>query len=492
MGASRGRLIRQLLTESVFLGLISGVVGFLFGYAGSQLLWTMCPPEVSTNFTSPKLDATVFAFSLGIALLTGFIFGIVPALRSSRSSVAETLKEETRTAGRSRRKITAGNALLVGQVAFSFLSLVIAALFLRSIESAYRIDPGFEIRRLAVFNTNPGQAGYAKPRTEAFYEDVRERVARMPDVESVSWASNMPLWGWLQNGIEVEGHQAKSKADTLMSIVNTVDVDYFATAGVPILSGRDFSPMDRDDSTPVAIVNEKLAHDYWPNGDALQRQITLPGDKAPRQVIAVVKTANYSTLAEPPQTCIYVPLRQRYRDAMTLYVRTKGDPQRIMMAVQREVRAAGPEISVDDVRTGSKIVDQALFNAKAGVALLSTFGVLALALASIGLYGIIAYSVNRRKREIGLRMALGATQSTVLRLILTEGMLLVFTGVLIGLCATLLITRMLSRMLYGVSASDPISVAGAAALLLMVALLACYLPARSASRLDPVVALHEG
>jgi predicted permease len=489
MGASRRRLVRQLLTESVFLGFLSGVVGLFIGYAGLHLLFGALPS--SANFVAPKFDATVFVFALLISLATGFLFGTIPAIKASRASVAETLKEEARTTGRNRRKVTLANVLLVGQVAFSFLLLVTAALFLRSIGRAYDIDPGFQTKQLAVFMTNPGQAGYGKPQTKAFYTDVRERVARLTGVESVSWASNLPLWARTVNGLQVEGRQQRSQADKITTVVNTVDVSYFETAGVTIDSGREFTNIDRDTSTPVAIVNEKMAHDYWQGREALGKRIQLPGEKQMRQIVGIARNANYSTWGEPPQLCVYVPLEQNYSDGMTLYVRSKGDPKQILNLVQPEVHAAGPQIRLS-VRTGREIVDGGLFQAKMGVALLSVFGLLALGLASIGLYGIMAYSVNQRKREIGLRMALGAAQGSVLRLILKQGMSLVLTGVIIGFAAALLVGRLLSRMLYGVSASDPISVAGAALVLLAIALLACYLPARWASRVDPLVALREG
>jgi putative ABC transport system permease protein len=249
--------------------------------------------------------------------------------------------------------------------------------------------------------------------------------------------------------------------------------------------------MDREGSVAVAVVNEKLAHDYWPGQEASGKHIQLPGEIIKRQVIGVVKTANYSTLGEPPQICVYVPLEQSYSDAMVLYVRSSGDAQRVLLPVQLAVHAAGPRVLVDDVRTGRKIVDQALFGAKMGVALLAVFGLLALGLASIGLYGIIAYSVNLRKREIGVRMALGAAQQSVLFLIMPEGMLLVAAGVAIGMVAALAAGTLLARMLYGVSSADPVSVAAAASVLLAVALIACYLPARSASRLDTLAALRE-
>jgi predicted permease len=490
IGASRRRLVRQLLTESVLLGLLSGVVGVFMGYAGLRLLFGALPS--SANFIAPKLDGTVLLFSLVISLATGFVFGTLPALRASRGNVAETLKEEVRTTGRNRSRVTLANTLLVGQVAFSFLLLVIATLFLRSIGRAYALDPGFQTAHLALFMTNPGPAGYSKPQAKAFYKDVRERVTRLPGVVSVSWASNIPLWARTTNGLRVEGRQERSQADTITTIINTVDTGYFETAGVSIDAGRVFTNMDQENSAPVAIVNEKLANDYWPGGEVLGKRIQLPGEKQMRQIIGVARTANYTNWGEAPQLCVYVPSEQNYSDGMTLYVRTAGDPRQVLSIVQHEVRAAGPQILVSGVQTGHDVINGGLFGQKVGVALLSVFGLLALGLASIGLYGIMAYSVSQRKREIGLRMALGAARINVLWLILQQGMSLVVTGVLIGFGVSLLAGRLLSKMLFGVSASDPVSVTGAAVLLLAVALLATYLPARWASHVDPLVALREG
>jgi predicted permease len=490
MGASRQRLVRQLLTESVLLGLLSGVVGLLVGYAALHLLWTSLPS--TSNFIAPKFDATVFLFALGISVATGFLFGTIPAFKASRGDVAETLKQEARTTGRSQSKVTLANVLLVGQVAFSFLLLVTAALFLRSIGRAYQMDPGFQTAHLAVFMTNPGQTGYGKAQTKNFYREAKERVARLPGVQSVSWASNLPLWARGGSPLQVEGWQQRSQADKITGVVTTVDLDYFETAGVTIDRGRAFTNVDQENSAPVAIVNEKMAHDYWPGGDALGKRIQLGDEKQMRQIVGIAKTANYSTWAETPQLCIYVPLEQKYSDAMTLYVRSTGNPREVMLPVQREAHAVAPKVVLSGSRTGREIMENGLFQAKVGVALLSAFGLLALGLACIGLYGIMAYSVSQRRREIGLRMALGAAQASVLRLILKQGMSLVLTGVLIGFAGALVVGRLLSRMLYGVSGSDPISVSGAAVVLLAVALLACYLPARWASRVDPLVALREG
>lgn len=492
IGASRGRLVRQFLTESVLLGVISGITGGVIGYAALRLIWSFLPPDVSDNLITPRFDWMVFVFTFAISLFAGFLFGTIPALRASRAAVVEALKEEARTVGMSRKRITTANALLTGQVAFSCLSLIMAALFVRSIQRAYEIDPGFQTKHLAVFLTNAGQAGYGKAQTKAFYKEARERVSQLPGVASASWSLNLPFWGRITSGVQVEGRQARSKADVITSVLNVVDLNYFETAGVPIDKGRAFTQVDQETSIPVAIVNEKMVHDFWPKGDALGRRIQLPGEKTMRQIVGVARTANYSTLGEPPQRCIYVPLEQSYNNAMVLFVRSKGDPRQILLPVQRELHAAGPEILANDIRTGQKLVNDALFGARMGVGLLSVFGLLALGLASIGLYGIMAYSVSQRRREIGVRMALGAARASVLRLILRQGMSLVLVGLVIGLVAAMIAGRFLSRMLYGVSASDPISIAGAAGVLLAVALLACYLPARRASRVDPLTALREG
>jgi predicted permease len=491
MGASRWRLLRQLLTESMFLGLLSGAAGLAIGLAGVRMLWSALPSGGST-FIAPKLDPVVFAFTFIISLCTGFAFGVIPALRATRVGVAAALKEEARTAGRSRRRITLGNALLVTQVAFSFVLLMMAGLFLRSIDQAYRMDPGFQTEHLAFFLTNPGQAGYDQARTKAFYKEARDRVAALPGVESVSWSSNLMLWARIAGGIRIEGRVQRSQSDTITSVVNTVDRDYFETAGVALERGRAFTIADREGATPVAIVNAKMAHDLWPDADAIGKRLQLPAEKGFRQIVGIARTANYTTLAEPPQSCVYVPLDQNFVDGMNLLVRTKGRPEPLMTAVQREMHVAGPELMLNDMRTGRQFIDNGLFQAKIGVILSAVFGLLALGLASIGLYGVMAYSVTQRTRELGVRMALGAARTSVVRLILGQGMVLVAAGVAIGLAVSLALGRVVAGMLYGVGASDPLSIGAAAVVLMGVASLACYLPARSASKLDPLVALREG
>ena len=491
LGAGRQRLIRQLLTESVLLGLFSGVLGFAFGYGGCRILESLRPAEYAQNLADLRLNTPVFVFAFAIAVLTGLIFGIVPALRSSRVSVSEVLKEETRSSGRSHGRVTLANALLAGQVAVSLVLLVVASLFLQSIEHEYIIDPGFQTKHLALFMLYPGQAGYDRVRTEQFYKQELDRIGRIPGIASVSWASNLPLWGRKETGIAIEGQEARKKSEAISAVVDTVDLNYFSTMGIPLVEGRDFSENDRDISAPVAIVNDTMAARYWPNEDALGQRFQLPQGKAFLQVVGVAKTTNYQTLGEPPQVCIYVPLRQNYMDSMILYLRSVRDPSTVLSAVQEEIHSFDPGLPVEDIRTGTKVIDQALWWSKIGVGLLGVFGFLALGLASVGLYGIMAYSVNQRRREIGVRMALGADHGSVSLLVLRQGMTVVGGGVVAGMTLSLLLGRVLSRFLYGVSGSDPFSLGAASLALLAVAFVACYLPARSASRIDPLVALRE-
>ncbi len=493
LGAGRRRLIRQLLTESVLLGLLSGAAGLALAYKGCGVLWSLlrAASPAAQNLIEPRLDGNVFLFALVVSVATGLIFGLAPAIDSSRVDIVERLKEETRSAGRSRRRIRLGKALLVGQVALSLVSLTTAGLFLRSIERAYRIDPGFETKRLAVLLISPGQAGLDQQHSEQYYRDVRARISGIPGVRSVSWAANLPLFGHSYRSVEIEGEEAREKSNARMAFVNTVDVDYFATAGIPILRGRDFTTSDRAEAVPVAVINETMAAKYWPEEDALGKRFQLSGDKVLRQVVGIAKTAKYQTLGEAPEPCVYVPLAQNFADSMVLYVRTEGDPAGVLNAVQGEARNVDSRVAVDDVRTVGTVIDQSLWGAKMGVALLSVFGALALGLASIGLYGMMSYSVNLRKPEIGVRMAMGAAQGSVLRMVLRQGMTLVAIGMALGVGASLLAGSALSSLLYGVNPADAISIGGASLALALVAMLACYLPARRASRLDPVTALRE-
>jgi len=492
IGASRGRLLRQLLTESVLLGVFGGVAGLGVGYGGCRFLWSFRPPEVARNLVEPRLDVTVFVFAILMSLATGFIFGVVPSLRASKTGLVDGLKEETRAAGLASRSARFQKTLLTGQVALSLVSLIAASLFLRAVERAYDIDPGFDVAHIAVFMMNPEQVGYNGARLKDFHREVTDRVSRIPGVEAVSWASDLPFWSSASHGLMIEGQALRRKSETTDTVTNTVGVDYFKTLRIPLLEGRAFTDGDQDGSLPVAIINEDLARRYWKDGNALGRHIRLSGDTVTRQIVGVVKTSDYTTLGEAPQPCLYLPLRQSPGGSFNLYVRTATNPSLVLEAVQREIREVDPKVEISDVRTGAKLMNQVLWNARVVLGMLGVFGLLALALASVGLYGILTYSVSGRQREIGVRMALGASRSAVLRLVLRQGMTLVCIGVAIGLALSLVIGRAFSRMLFGLTPADPLSLVGASAALLLVAMLACYLPALAASRMDPMRALREG
>jgi macrolide transport system ATP-binding/permease protein len=489
LGASAARVVRQLLIESLCFGLMGGVVGLLAAAASKQLLASTLPP--TNAFVTSTIQPTVLLFAFASSVVAGVMFGTIPALSALRGGVAEMVNG-SRTVGGGPRRVFVVNVLLVGQVALSFLLLITAALFVRSIQRAYEIDPGFEPSRLAVFITTPGQAGYTDAQVRNFYRQVRERVDGLPGVDSVSWASNMPLFARPLSGLRVEGQPGDTTSEASSTIVNTIDRGYFSTAVSPIVSGREFMEIDTVSSTPVVIVNDKLVRDFWPGDNPLGKRLQVPGESQLREVVGVARDANYSTWGEPPQRCVYIPLAQNPLPSMTLYVRSAVQPEQVVNAVRREINAIGPEVLVAGVRTGQQVVDGSLFQPRMAVILLGAFGLTALILACIGLYGILTFAIQERRREIGLRMALGASKRNVLKLVVKQGMTLVGAGLLIGLAAALMTGRAVRAMLYNVAPTDPASLVLATVLLCGVALAACYVPARRAAGVDPLNALrHE-
>jgi predicted permease len=490
LGATRSRLVRQLATESLVLGAAGGALGFLFGIWGRDLLWAARPAVVANNFVELRIDGHVFLFALVLSLVTGATFGLLPALRASRADLVGALKLEPLFAA-GRRRPSFANALVIGQVAFSLVALVTAALFLRSLQRAHTIDLGYDTHPLAVVSVNLEQAGYDEVRGRQFARDVRDRLTREPGIEFVSWSTNLPLWANLYRRISIEGREPARQADAPLAIVTTVDLDYFKVLGLGVRRGRDFTDADRDRSLPVAIVNERMAERYWPNQDPIGRTFRFDSEPIARHIVGVVRTIKYQTLGETPQPAVYLPLRQNYADALVLYLRTSGDPSQAIGTVQRELRAMDSQVPLENAASIDETIDQSLWMMRIAAGLLAVFGALALALASIGLYGLIAYSVNQRRRELGVRMALGAARIDVLRLVLRDGMGLVLIGLAFGVGLALLVSRALASLLLGVKASDPLSFAAASALLAAVAFVGSYLPARRASRFDPLNALRE-
>ncbi len=488
IGSDRRRLLRQLLTESALLACAGGVAGFALAYVGVHALWSLRPADVAPNLIDLTIDLRVFLFALAISLATGPLFGLAPAWRSTRVDVIRSLNDEGRSVGRVRGRINMGGALTAGQVALSLIALVTAGLLLRSLQHAYRLDPGFETQRMAIALISPGQAGYSRARSEQFYDDARARVSALPGVVSATWATQLPLFARPSRSVVIE---VRDRASDIITIVNAIDVDYFATTGITLTQGRDFLVSDRDGSRAVAIVNETLAARAWPGLDPIGRRLRLAGDDVVREVVGIAKTATYESLGEPPQACLYLPLRQYFSDAAVLYTRTDGEPSGLLSTVQRTVRELDTRVDVSDVRTIATVIGQSLFGATAGVGLLTLFGLISLALAALGLYGGVAHAVNQRRSEIGLRMALGANQGGIVGLVLRQGLAPVAVGMALGAVASLGTGFALSSVLFGVGPADPLSLAGASAALALAAIAACYVPARRASRVDPLIALRE-
>jgi predicted permease len=487
LGAGRLKLVRQLLAESLLLGLLGGVAGLMLAFWGKDFIWSMRPAVLAQNVVEPVMDGRVLFFTLLVSLATGVLFGLFPALQSSKASVVEALKDEARTAGRSRGSSFVRNGLVIAQVAISIVALVAAGLFLRSLSSAHRIDPGFDTEKLAVTTVNPGQAGYDEAQGRDLFDRILLRLSDARGIVSASWATNPPLFGGFSRSVFLEG-QPPEEAGKLV-LTNGIDEAYFETVGTPLVRGRVFTAADREGSVPVAIVNEKMAQDFWPDTDPLGKRFRFYSDEFFHEVVGVVKTAKYGTIGEDPQPIVFYPRRQVYSDTMVLHLRAESDPTEALAIARQALREVDPRLPITFAWTIAEVIDQSLWAPKLAAVLLASLGALALALASIGLYGVMAYNVSQRNQEIGLRMALGAAQSDVLGMVLKQAMILVGIGTAVGLAIALAVSNVAATILYG-SARDPLTFVAVPVTLAAVALLASLIPAVRASRVDPLSALH--
>ncbi len=490
LGASRARLAQQLLTESALLAALGGALGLLFARAGRDAIWSLRPPFLAQNLVDLTVDARVLAFTILVSLATGLIFGLIPALQASRPDVVSALNEETRSGGTSRRRAAFGRALVGAQVALSVVALVAAGLFLRSLQRANHIDAGFDVDHVAVVGVNPGQGGYDAPRARQFYRTVHDRAASLAGVQSAAWASSAPLTGALFKTVIKEGDDPGSKAGRNIVATIVCSPGYFQTMGIPLLRGRDFTDVDREGSIRVAVVNQTLADRLWPGEDPIGKRFRFYTDSIHQQVVGVVKTSKYMMLAEDPQPAAYVPLDQTAAGAMVLVLKTAGQPGAVLGMAQREIRTIDSRVPLTSPFTMRDILRQSLWPARLAAILLGVLGALALVLASVGVYGVMAYALAQRTREIGVRMALGAKRSQVLRMVLRQAMSPVVIGIVIGLTGALAISRVAARLLFGLSPTDPATFGSVVILLLVVALVASAIPAWRASRLDPLLALR--
>jgi predicted permease len=490
IGANRGRLVRQLLTESALLAVAGGVGGIIVAYWARALLWAFRPPFMQPGFIDLSFDGRVLLFSAVISLLTGLLFGLAPAFQSSRPDLVTELKERTTQSG-GAHWYNARHLLVIGQVALSLVALVSAGLFVRSLANAQRINLGFDGEPLIVMGMNAGTQGFDEARGRDLYRRAQERLAGVPGVKAATLANAVPMFaGGFSRTTFRDDQDVKDPRNGRLTQVGEVDDRYFETMGIPIVRGRAFTANDRQGSTPVMIINEAAARQFYPNEDALGRRLSMFNWGPPREIVGIARTIKVNSVGEADTPYMYVPLEQAYSTQITVVVRAAGDPDAVLGTVRKELQQVEPGMPLLNVNTYRNVINLSLWPARMGASLLAVFGFLALILAAIGLYGVMAYSVSQRTREIGIRMALGAAQENVRNMVVRQGFLLALTGVVIGLAIAFGLARLVTNLLFGITGADPLTFAAVALLLLAVAALATYLPAWKASRVDPVDALR--
>ena len=494
MGAGRLRLIRQSLTESILLAALGGTAGVVMGNWACRTLEQLrpigdLPVRIGFNF-----DWRVFSYVAGIVLAAGILAGLVPALRMPRTNLIETLREGGRTLIGDTRHHWLRNSLVISQIGGSLIVLIAAGLFARSLARAESIDLGFDQHNLLNVGINPGQQGYDQPRAEAFFRELLRRAKALPGVESASFAYSVPMSYYNEGGVVyVEGQASATKGRAPGAGFNSVSSDYFETMRMPVLEGRAFSEADAARTEPVAVVNEEMAKRLWAGQDPIGRRFSSFSASGPfLTVVGVVRNAKYNVISEWSKMYFYLPLAQNYKQVHVLQMRTSVPPESLIPVIEAQVREMDPDLPVFDVMSMERSLNggNGFFLYKMAAAFAGILGGLGLVLAVVGIYGVVSYTVSLRTHEIGVRMALGAHRRNIFGLVLRQAVILVSAGVSLGLVAALGITRFLSSLLVGVTSYDPATFVSVPALLVIVALVACYLPARRATRVDPMVALR--
>jgi putative ABC transport system permease protein len=489
LGASRWQLVRQLLLESILLSLVGGAAGLMVSVWTADLIPQIFM-ESDANTLDQSLDWRLLTFTFAVSILTGVIFGLAPALQTSRPELLASLKEEHSGSSLRLTRFGLRGVLVTAQVALSLLLLISAGLFLRSLHNAVTFDPGFESRNLLFASLATEDSKLNKQQVQAFHQEVVDNLSAEPGVRSVSLTAIVPVsGGGHRRGLYIEGYVPGVTEESEIN-TNVVGLNYFETMGIPLVKGRDFNSGDRAGNPGAVIVNEEFAQRYFPGQDVLGKRVKSDSKGPYVDIVGVVRTAKYRNLREVPLPFIYIPLSQEPQFSMSLVVRTEGDPAVLRNSVLATVRRINPNVPVYGVKTITEQIESALSPDRLMALLLAIFGGVALLLASVGIYGVVSYAVSQRTREIGIRMALGATNTDVLRLVLREGMVMAVAGVIVGLAAALALTRLISSLLFGVTATDVTTFALITAALLLIALIACYIPASRATKVDPLEALR--
>jgi putative ABC transport system permease protein len=486
LGVRRGRLVRQLLTETVVLFLIAGVADLLVAN------WTH---GLIARFVSTRLPALTLAvnwrvllFTLGLALVTGVVFGLAPALQSSRPELVPALKNED-TTGRRSARLSLRNVLLVGQIGLSVVAVVGAVLFLASLRNARRIDPGFERQHLLYATFNLDSLGYDEARGAAFLRQAVEQVGSLAGVRSAAVGENLMLVDFgAQRAIAIEGREMP-QGGAVIAQTSAVGPRYFETLGIPLLRGRGFTDQDRMDARPVVVINRTLADRFFHGMEPIGQHLRVM--KRSLEIVGVARDVKYNFLAEEPQLYFYSPITQAYTPQVTLHVRTEGDPAQLADPLRRTLHAAAPNLPLVRLTTISEVIDGRIWGRRAAAMLFAVIAAVVLVLAGLGVYGVISYSVLERRREIGIRVALGATRNRVVRLFLGHGMTPVAVGLVLGIVAAFASTRLIATMLVGINAGSPVAFGLAALVLAAVALAANYVPARRAAAVSPMQTMRQ-
>lgn len=481
LGVRRWRLVQQLLTESVALAALGGALGIVLAFALRSPVQGVLANSQGLALDL-ELDSGVLLFSVLLSLATGLLFGLVPALQSSKPELVQSLKDSADSSLPGKR-FTARRALVVGQMALAVLALVAAALFLRSFSEALDLELGFETEGVLALGFNVGMQGYGTEEGQLFFERAESTVAAVPGVTEVALAQAAPMQGTFLRSVILEGENPEER--TFVQ-VNNVGPNYFETVGVALEEGRGFANTDREGQVGVVIVNQRMAERFWPGESALGKRFSFFG-MDPVEVVGVARDAIYNSPGEDPQPYAYLPLLQNYSTAANVIARVEGDPTAALLVAERELQALEPDLVIN-ARTLKTAVSNSLSGQRTTAALLGAFGAVALILAAIGIYGVMAFAVRRRQREIGIRLALGAEPGSVVGLVLRDGVQLALVGLAAGIGLSFALTRLASQFLY-VSATDALAFAGTGTLLLGVSVVACLVPSLRASKVDPIAVL---
>jgi putative ABC transport system permease protein len=492
LGATRGRVVRQLLTESVMLSLIGGVLGCLLAVVGVRALVAFSPTSI-LRIREVGLDLRVVGYTLLISLVTGVLFGLAPAFFAWKTELTETLKEGGRAGGEGSRSNRLHKLLVISETALALVLLVGAGLMVRSFLQLQNVDPGFNPQNVLTMQVALPSLKYKTPEEAvAFYDQVIQRLEALPGVEAAAKVSELPFSGdQFDNAFSIEGRSPQPEGEKLNANLRLVSNNYFRAMGIPIARGRTFTSQDAQGKPAVVIINEAMARRFWPNEDPLGQHLTIDlGEPGPREIVGVVKNIRHYSLDVEPKAEMYVPNLSLSQNIMSLVLRSTTDPMKLAPAVRQEVLNLDSNQPIYNVKTMEGIVGDSLATQRFSMLMLGCLAAVALILAVVGIYGVIAYWVMQRSHEMGVRIALGAGSRDILKMILGQSMTLALIGVGIGLIAAFILTRVMSTLLYGVTARDPLAFVVAALVLAAVAFVAALVPARKATRVDPMCALR--